>query len=69
MLPWSTPFIISGLLVAGWQGVVLQIIILTLSVVIYYPFFRKQDTIAYENEQAVERGHKEAKEARKKATA
>lgn len=51
ILPWSTPLIISGLFVAGWKGVVLQLIILTMSVVIYYPFFKKQDDIAYKQEQ------------------
>nr|WP_321292427.1 PTS sugar transporter subunit IIC [uncultured Trichococcus sp.] len=49
-LPWSTPAIISGLMVAGWQGAVLQIVILSLSAIIYYPFFRIQDKIAYNNE-------------------
>lgn len=53
-LPWSTPAIISGFLVGGWQGVVVQIIVLTLSVIIYFPFFRMQDNIAYKNEMAVE---------------
>lgn len=49
-LPWSTPAIISGFLVAGWQGAVVQILILTLSVVVYFPFFRFQDKLAYNNE-------------------
>lgn len=51
MLPWSTPMIISGLLVAGWKGAVLQILILGISVVIYYPFFKKQDDLIYAKEQ------------------
>lgn len=51
LLPWSTPMIISGLLVAGWKGVVLQLLILGLSIVIYYPFFKKQDAMAYAKEQ------------------
>ncbi|WP_025728699.1 PTS sugar transporter subunit IIC [Atopobacter phocae] len=49
-LPWSTPAIISGLMVAGWKGAFIQIIILTLSTVLYYPFFRIQDNIALKNE-------------------
>lgn len=49
-LPWSTPAIISGFMVAGWQGAVVQILILLVSVVVYYPFFRVQDKIAYEKE-------------------
>lgn len=50
-LPWSTPVIISGLMVAGWQGAVIQILILAISVVVYYPFFKIQDKIAYTSEQ------------------
>ncbi len=55
VLPWSTPFLISGLMVAGWQGLVLQIIILTISTVVYYPFFKKQDMMALKQEEENER--------------
>lgn len=51
-LPWSMPAIISGLIVAGWKGALVQIIILIISVAIYYPFFKMQDKQAYEREQA-----------------
>lgn len=50
-LPWSTPAIISGLMVAGWQGAVVQILIMLISVVFYYPFFKIQDGITYKREQ------------------
>ena len=53
LLPWSTPMVISGLLVGGWQGAVVQIVILAVSVSVYYPFFKKQDSMAYQKEQAV----------------
>ncbi len=43
MAPWSTPPIISGFLVAGWQGAVVQIIAIVASVVIYYPFVKALD--------------------------
>ncbi|VUW99294.1 Lichenan permease IIC component [Streptococcus constellatus] len=49
-LPWSTPAIISGFLVAGWQGAVIQVIILAMSTLIYFPFFKFQDNLAYSNE-------------------
>ena len=49
-LPWSTPAIISGFTVAGWQGAVIQIVILVLSTLIYFPFFKIQDRIAYNAE-------------------
>lgn len=51
MLPWSTPGILSGFLVAGWQGALIQLVILIISVIGYYPFFRKMDAIAYAKEQ------------------
>lgn len=50
-LPWSTPVIVSGLMVAGWKGALLQMIILGVSAIGYYPFFRVQDNLAYAKEQ------------------
>lgn len=49
-LPWSTPAIISGFLVAGWQGALIQVVILVMSTLIYFPFFKFQDNLAYSNE-------------------
>ena len=49
-LPWSTPAIISGFMVAGWQGAVIQIVILAMSAFVYFPFVKFQDKIAYNNE-------------------
>lgn len=40
---WTTPPIISGLIVAGWRGAVLQIIIIAIATVIYFPFFKALD--------------------------
>lgn len=54
-LPWSTPAIISGFMVGGWQGVVVQLIVLAVSTVVYFPFFKIQDNIAYQNECASEK--------------
>ncbi|EFR43632.1 PTS sugar transporter subunit IIC [Streptococcus pseudoporcinus] len=53
-LPWSTPAIISGFMVGGWQGAFVQVVILVLSTVIYFPFFKIQDKIAYQNELSAE---------------
>lgn len=50
ILPWSTPLLVSGLFVAGWKGLVIQVVILTMSTLVYYPFFRKQDDIALKEE-------------------
>ncbi|MDE7487468.1 PTS transporter subunit EIIC, partial [Streptococcus agalactiae] len=42
-LPWSTPAIISGFMVGGWQGALVQIVILAISTAVYFPFFKIQD--------------------------
>ena len=54
MLPWSTPLLISGLMVGGIKGLIVQLLILVISTVIYFPFFKMQDNIAYKNEQEIE---------------
>ncbi|MGT2964641.1 PTS sugar transporter subunit IIC [Streptococcus acidominimus] len=51
-LPWSTPAIISGFMVTGWQGAVVQLLILLVSTLVYFPFFKVQDAIACRNEEA-----------------
>ena len=40
-VPWTTPPIISGLLVGGWQAALLQVVVLTMSFFIYLPFAKK----------------------------
>lgn len=49
-VPWTTPPIISGFILGGWRAALVQILIIIESCVIYYPFFKKQDKIAYEEE-------------------
>lgn len=51
MAPWTTPPIISGLIIGGWRTALLQAVILVISVLMYMPFFKKQDAINYKNEQ------------------
>ena len=41
--PWATPFLFSGFLVCGWQGAVVQIVIVALTVLIYMPFTKALD--------------------------
>ncbi|MEG2645373.1 MAG: PTS transporter subunit EIIC, partial [Enterococcus sp.] len=41
--PWTTPPIISGFLVSGWQGAVVQVVAIIASVIIYYPFVMALD--------------------------
>lgn len=43
MVPWTTPPIISGLLVGGWKAAILQIIVIIISTLIYHPFFKSLD--------------------------
>lgn len=50
-VPWTTPPIISGFLLCGWQGAVLQIVLILVSMAIYYPFFKMQDKQEYDNEE------------------
>lgn len=50
-VPWTTPPIIAGFLLNGWQGAVIQIINLVISTVIYFPFVRAQDKALLKEEQ------------------
>ena len=50
-VPWTTPPVISGLLIGGWKVAVWQAIILIISFFIYLPFSRKYDTVLYMQEQ------------------
>lgn len=42
-LPWTTPPIISGFLVSGWQASVLQGLLILLGMAVYYPFIKVLD--------------------------
>ena len=50
-VPWTTPPIISGILIGDWRTGVLQALVLVMSVAVYTPFMRILDKQAYENEQ------------------
>ncbi len=43
IIPWTTPTILSGLLVSGPSGAVLQIILIIVGMLIYYPFIKMLD--------------------------
>lgn len=53
-IPWTTPPLISGFLLSGWQGAVLQLIILAISIAVYLPFVKVQDRQFYKTEQEAE---------------
>lgn len=50
-LPYTIPAIISGFMLCGWRGALLQVVLLVITGLIYYPFFKAQDKQAYEEEQ------------------
>lgn len=51
LIPWTTPPIIAGFLLSGVRGAIFQIITMVISVVIYYPFFKKEDNLNFLSEQ------------------
>lgn len=51
-VPWTTPTIISGFLLNGWQGAAVQLVNLIVSALVYLPFVRMQDNIFLEEEEA-----------------
>ena len=52
LAPWTTPPVISGLIIGGWQHAIFQALIIVMSVAIYYVFARRVDLLAYADEQA-----------------
>lgn len=50
LIPWTTPVIISGFLVSGIRGVILQVIGIIVSFLIYLPFIKALDKIYYKQD-------------------
>src|SRR5699024_3791475 len=48
--PLGTPAIIGGFLMAGWKWELFQALMIVISVIVYYPFFRTMDNKAYARE-------------------
>lgn len=44
-VPWTCPPFISGFLIGGWRTALLQLIILSLSFLVYLPFVRRVDKL------------------------
>ena len=53
-VPWTTPAVLSGYLVGGWQGMVWQVIILALTTLLYWPFAKAYDNILLKEEAETE---------------
>ncbi|KXG76700.1 Lichenan permease IIC component [Fervidicola ferrireducens] len=50
MMPLGTPIIVSGILQGSWRIAALQVVLVLVSALIYYPFFKIADNNAYEEE-------------------
>ena len=50
-VPWTTPPIIAGLLLNGWQGGVVQVVIIAMATAVYFPFVKAQDNAFCKEEQ------------------
>ena len=51
-VPWTTPPIIAGFLLNGWQGAVVQTLTIIESTLVYLPFVKMQDKLLCEEEAA-----------------
>lgn len=52
--PWTTPPVLSGLIVGGWRAALLQVVILVLSTIVYFPFIRAVDKMYLKQEKEAE---------------
>lgn len=47
---FGTPLILDALLICGVSGIILEIVLIIVSAILYYPFFKTQDNIALKEE-------------------
>ena len=52
--PWTVPTVISGFILGGPSYAIAQFVFLIISTVIYFPFFKKSDSMAYVDELAAQ---------------
>ena len=57
MLPGSTPPLISGFLLCGWQGALLQLVLILINMAIYLPFIKALDMQFLKEEKGTETEH------------
>ncbi|MGL4677465.1 MAG: PTS sugar transporter subunit IIC [Brevinema sp.] len=48
--PWTMPIVISGFMVAGWRGALMQIINLVLSAIVWFAFIKRLDNMEMDRE-------------------
>ncbi|WP_026885860.1 PTS sugar transporter subunit IIC [Clostridium beijerinckii] len=57
LVPWTVPTVISGFILGGPSYALAQFVFLIVSTVIYFPFFKKADAMAYADELAAQQDH------------
>ena len=57
MLPGSTPPLVSGFLLCGWQGALLQLVLILLDMAIYLPLIKALDMQFLKEEKGAETEH------------
>ena len=57
MMPGSTPPLISGFLLCGWQGALLQFVLILIDMAIYLPFIKALDMQFLKEEKGAETEH------------
>ena len=50
-IPWNTPPVVSGFILCGWRGLLLQLVCLGVNALCWLPFFMIEDRKAYKEEQ------------------
>ncbi|KAB7665052.1 PTS sugar transporter subunit IIC [Bacillus sp. B1-b2] len=60
--PLGTPILINGFLEGGWRVAALQAVLVVISFIMYFPFFRSLDKDAWKNEQELEEEERKAVE-------
>lgn len=49
-VPWTTPIVLSGFIVGGFKAAILQVAVFAMTIAVYFPFFKYQDSLAFEEE-------------------
>lgn len=44
-VPWTTPIVLSGFIIGGYKAALLQVAVLAMTIVVYFPFFKYQDKL------------------------
>lgn len=53
-VPLGIPILFNGWMTGGWRVALFQVVLIVISFLMYYPFFKKADAEAYEQEHAAE---------------